>query len=75
MKPSNQKLALVHRLAVFLVERRRRKELLFESESGQIVSDLRPRLAVDWKEIRELVPGAENPTSIPEMEKLLLKVL
>ena len=75
MKPSKAKTALVHRLAVFLVERRRRKELLFESESEQIVSDLRPRLAVDWKEIRELVPGVGNSTSIPEMEKLLLKVL
>ena len=75
MKPSKAKTALVHRLAVFLVEKRRHKQALFEIESGQIVSDMRPRLAVDWKEIRELVPGAENPTSIPEMEQLLLKVL
>ena len=75
MKPSNQKLALVHRLAVSLVEKRRHKQALFEIESGQIVSDLRPRLATDWKEIRELVPGVRNSTSIPEMEQLLLKTL
>lgn len=75
MKPSKAKTALVHRLAVFLAERRWHKQALFEIELGRVSSDARPRLAVDWKEIRELVPGAENSTSIPEMEQLLLKIL
>lgn len=74
-KVSKEKRAFVHRLAVFLAEKSASKGLLLEIESSRIVSDQRPRLATDWKELRELVPGVTGATSIPEMEALLHDVL
>lgn len=74
-KVSKEKRAFVHRLAVFLAEKSATKGLLFDIESGRIASDVRPRLAVDWKELRELVPHVTGATSIPEMETILHDLL